>query len=96
MGAGRGSVIEIVVLQALAYQMRGAMRAALVPLERALELAEPEGYVRVFVDEGTPMAALLKAFARRTATDYVHRLLTALIQARPWANSSPGKTSSSR
>jgi LuxR family transcriptional regulator, maltose regulon positive regulatory protein len=53
------------------------MRAALVPLERALTLAEPEGYVRVFVDEGPRMAALLQAAAKRgIAPGYVQRLLT--------------------
>jgi LuxR family maltose regulon positive regulatory protein len=49
-----------------------------VPLERALALAEPEGYVRVFVDEGPPMAALLEEAAkRRIAPGYARRLLTA-------------------
>ena len=47
-----GSVIEILVLQALAHQAHGDLAAALASLERALTLAEPEGYVRVFVDEG--------------------------------------------
>ena len=42
-------------------RLRGDVPAALVPLERALALAEPEGYVRVFVDEGAPMTALLEA-----------------------------------
>ena len=58
-GERTGSVIEILVLQALAHQMRGDIPAALVPLGRALTLAEPEGYVRIFVDEGPPMAHLL-------------------------------------
>ena len=49
------------MLQALAHQARGDIPAALAPLERALTLAEPEGYVRLFVDEGPPMAALLEA-----------------------------------
>ena len=39
--------------------------AALAPLERALALAEPEGYVRIFVDEGPAMAALLRAATKR-------------------------------
>jgi LuxR family maltose regulon positive regulatory protein len=70
-------MIEILVLQALAYQKRGDLRAALVPLERALTLAEPEGYVRVFVDEGPPMAELLQAAAERgIAPDYIQRHLT--------------------
>ena len=64
-GGRTGSVIEILVLQALAHQARGDVAAALAPLERALALAEPEGYVRIFVDEGPPMAALLAAAAQR-------------------------------
>ena len=43
-----GSVIEILMLQALAHQTHGDILAALVPLERALTLAEREGYVRIF------------------------------------------------
>ena len=58
-GARTGSVIEILVLQALAHQTQGDIPAALVPLQQALTLAEPEGYVRMFVDEGPPMAQLL-------------------------------------
>jgi ATP/maltotriose-dependent transcriptional regulator MalT len=54
-----------------------ARAAALVPLEPALTLAEPEAYVRVFVDEGSRMAALLQAAAKRgIAPGYVQRLLT--------------------
>ena len=63
-GARTGRVIEILVLQALAHQARGDIPAALASLQRALTLAEPEGYVRVFVDEGPPMASLLRAVAR--------------------------------
>ena len=58
-GGRIGRVIEILVLQALAHEAQGDRPPALVPLERALTLAEPEGYVRVFVDEGLPMARLL-------------------------------------
>ena len=81
-GDRTGSVIEILVLQAQAHQLRGDLPAALVPLERALTLAEPEGYLRIFVDEGPPMAALLAAAAERgLAESYVRRLLTALGRA---------------
>ena len=77
-GGRTGSVIEILVLLALAYRLRGDIPAALVPLERALTTAEPEGYVRVFVDEGAPMAVLLEAAAERgIAPSYVQRLQTA-------------------
>ncbi|MEP6759766.1 MAG: LuxR C-terminal-related transcriptional regulator [Sporichthyaceae bacterium] len=77
-GERGGSVIEILVLQALAHQSRGDVAAALAPLHRAVGLAEPEGYVRVFADEGPPMAALLKPLSRQaSASRYVRRLLAA-------------------
>jgi len=73
------SVIEILVLQALAHEARRDVRATVVPLERAVALAEPEGYVRVFVDEGGPIAVLLEdAARRRLAPGYVRQLLAAL------------------
>ena len=73
-----GSVIEILVLQALADEVQGDIPSALVPLERALTLAEPEGYVRIFVDEGRPMAQLLsEAAAQGIMPDYTGRLLAA-------------------
>ena len=83
-GGRTGSAIEILVLQALAQQMRGDVPAALVPLGRALTLAEPEGYARVFLDEGPAMAALLAAAAQRgIAPGYVRRLLAAVGDTEP-------------
>jgi LuxR family maltose regulon positive regulatory protein len=77
-------VIEILVLQALAHEAQDNIPLALVPLERALALAEPEGYVRIFVDEGPPMARLLyEAVARGVAADYARRLLAAFPVAEP-------------
>ena len=58
-GKRTGSVIEILILQALAYQTQGNTSAALTSLKDALTLAEPEGYIRIFVDEGLPMRRLL-------------------------------------
>jgi LuxR family maltose regulon positive regulatory protein len=55
-----GSVIELLVLQTLTYQQKGDTPAALKTLERALSLAEPEGYIRVFLDQGKPMKELLR------------------------------------
>ncbi len=78
-GQRTGSVIEILVLQALARQARGDVPAALASLQRALTLAEPEGYVRIFADEGPPMASLLRAAAKQgIARNYVRRLLAAV------------------
>jgi LuxR family transcriptional regulator, maltose regulon positive regulatory protein len=75
-GERTGCTIEILVLESLAHHMRGDITAALVPLERALVLAEPEGYVRIFVDEGPPITALLEAAAkRRIVPDYARQLL---------------------
>jgi LuxR family maltose regulon positive regulatory protein len=60
-----GSVIEILVVQALAHQVQGNTPLALASLERALTLAEPEGYVRIFVDEGEAMRLLILDFRSR-------------------------------
>jgi len=82
-GGRVGRAIEILVLQALAHHAQGNIAAALMPLERALTLAEPEGYVRIFVDEGPPMAQLLRAAAApighlRIMPTYAGKLLAAL------------------
>jgi ATP/maltotriose-dependent transcriptional regulator MalT len=58
-----GSVIEIQALQALALAASGDERGALAALTQALLLAAPEGYLRVFVDEGAPMASLMGRLA---------------------------------
>ena len=60
--ARHGSAIAILVVQALACQVQGSGRHALECLERALTLAEPEGYIRIFVDEGDPMRRMLADF----------------------------------
>ncbi|MFC2030566.1 tetratricopeptide repeat protein [Chloroflexota bacterium] len=92
-GGRTGSVIEILIQLALAHQAHGDIPRALGPLERALTLAEPEGYVRIFVDEGPPMAALLTrileaqrkgqeaAAAHGTKRKYMGRLQAALGKA---------------
>jgi LuxR family transcriptional regulator, maltose regulon positive regulatory protein len=83
-GERMGSVLEILVVQALAHQTQGDVPAALVALERALTLAEPEGYVRLFADEGPSMAALLAHIAKRHARNdpirvYAEQLLSACL-----------------
>jgi LuxR family transcriptional regulator, maltose regulon positive regulatory protein len=83
-GGRTGSAIEILALQALAHQTRGDLSAALAALERTLFLAEPEGYVRIFVNEGPPMTRLLQeATSRRAAPDSARRLLAAFPPAGP-------------
>jgi LuxR family maltose regulon positive regulatory protein len=71
-------VIEILTLQALAFHAGGDTNRSMAALERALTLAEPEGFIRIFVDEGPLMARLLyKTLDRSIAPDYVRRLLQA-------------------
>jgi LuxR family maltose regulon positive regulatory protein len=83
-GGRLGSVIEVLALQALAHQAMGHPSSAVASLERALSLAEPEGYVGVFAAEGPPMTRLLTdAAARTTAPDRARRLLTAFPSAGP-------------
>ena len=58
--------------------MRGLASGAMEALKHSLALAEPEGYIRLFVDEGKPMATLLQhAIARGIAPNYVTTLLSA-------------------
>lgn len=88
---GRGqSVVEILALQALAYQEQGEMETAVVAVQRALSLAEPEGYVRLFVDEGEPMRELLAAcLTQGAAPEYVTRLMQAIDPAHDAASAAP-------
>ncbi|MGV1010384.1 MAG: LuxR C-terminal-related transcriptional regulator [Dermatophilaceae bacterium] len=89
-GGRDGTVIEVLVLLSLARQARDEVPAALDALQRAVTLAEPEGYERVFTEEGPPMAALLRALAKRgVARAHVRRLLTATPPSRSQA-SAPG------
>ncbi|HEX9370311.1 MAG TPA: LuxR C-terminal-related transcriptional regulator, partial [Roseiflexaceae bacterium] len=90
-----GDLIEILALQALTLQALGDDAGALAALEHALRLAEREGYVRIFVDEGTPMRRLLTDSSGQLAAQgrnrggadaarllaYVEALLAALPQA---------------
>jgi LuxR family maltose regulon positive regulatory protein len=75
--AGRmAHVIQICLIKALASQAKGDTVAALELLEKALSLAEPEGYVRLFLDEGAPLMTLLQQLASRGSA-YAGRLLAA-------------------
>ena len=66
------------MLQAIINEAQGNISAALQFLERALTLAETEGYLRIFVNEGQPIARLLyEALSRDIAPNYVQRVLTA-------------------
>lgn len=78
----QGSVNEILVLQAMAYQAQGDRAGALATVERVLVATEPEGHVRLFLDEGEPMQTLLRAVdMRRVATSRAAGLLPAPIGA---------------
>ena len=80
-GGRNGTRIEVLVLQALAHHAEHGRRdlsGALVPFEEALHLAEPEGHVRVFVDEGPVSTRLLEAVVRRSPSwAYPRRLVEA-------------------
>ena len=77
-GGRTGSVLEILVLRAVGHQLLQDSPTAVPSLGRALELAEPEGYVRLFLDLGPPMTALLRAAAEQGISPaYVRRLLAA-------------------
>jgi LuxR family maltose regulon positive regulatory protein len=77
-GGRTGRLIEILNLQALARQALGQPAQALEVLAKSLALAEPEGYARIFLDEGEPMQRLLAQFVSKAPTgpirDYAIRL----------------------
>jgi LuxR family maltose regulon positive regulatory protein len=87
-----GSAIEISIVQALAQHARGNRAKALESLKRALNLAEPEGYLRIFVDEGKAMTELLTSLIGAPAgeglKDYIRRLLRAFDNQRESASAS--------
>ena len=74
-----GNAIHILAVQAIVYHAQGEFEQAFTALGRALELAEPEGYVRVFADEGAPMGRLMRRMLGRSPLpEYVRWLLDAL------------------
>ncbi len=82
-GGRLGTAIQILLLQALAFHAQDNLPHALAPLERALALAEPEGYVQIFVDEGEAMRLLIETQSRNRAhplSGYTDRLLSAFPQ----------------
>jgi LuxR family maltose regulon positive regulatory protein len=89
-GKRLGSVLQILITQVLAYQLQGDTSKAYAVLERALTLAQPEGYFRIFVDEGEPLRSLLSGFRRsiekksrdnnHELSNYVDKLLSTSIQ----------------
>jgi LuxR family maltose regulon positive regulatory protein len=69
-------VISLQILRALAFHAEGDDRAAMTALVEALNLAEPGGYVRIFVDEGPAMVCLLRlAVSQGISPAYAARLL---------------------
>jgi LuxR family maltose regulon positive regulatory protein len=77
-----GSIISITVLQAKAFSARGDLVNALKAIQRALSLAAPERYMRVFIDEGEPIKAILQhAATRGIQSSYIVQLLRAFPEA---------------
>lgn len=87
--AGRtGAMLQVLALNALAYQASGDSKQAMATLERLLLLSEPEGYTRLFVDEGPAMQKLLVRYlalatrqdqrdGKHASLDYAQKLLAA-------------------
>ncbi|MAU12924.1 MAG: helix-turn-helix transcriptional regulator [Anaerolineaceae bacterium] len=75
-GGRAGRVLEILILQALAYAAKDDTDSALEHLNRALAIAEAEGYIRIFVDEGETMQTLLaRCLLHGKHVAYVKKLL---------------------
>ncbi len=91
-GGRIGSAIEILALNSLAFEAAGDLPRALESLDRAIALAEPEGYVRIFVDEGPRMAELLARLplARTSGTRGMETYVRAVLAA--FGRSGPSRT----
>jgi LuxR family maltose regulon positive regulatory protein len=77
-GGRYSSKIEILMLQAMVFQAQGDINQAISSLVQAIELAEPRGFIRIFVDEGPPMARLLyEGLNHGIEEDYIRELLAA-------------------
>jgi len=84
VGGYTTKAVELLNLQALAFQAGGDTDQAIVVVEKALVLAKPGGFIRIFADEGPPMARLLyEALSRGIAPAYVRRLLAAFPVTEP-------------
>ena len=87
---GMGSVIEILILQAIDFFAQGNLPVALLSMQQALAFAEPQGYVRIFLDEGPSMMELLReASARGIMPGYTGKLLAAFEPGKMKCNDKP-------
>jgi LuxR family maltose regulon positive regulatory protein len=80
VGSRNSITIQVLLIQAIIYHTRGDMNQALLVLGRALSLAEQGGYIRIFIDEGEPMAKLLREFSNQPSDisrEYLDSLLAA-------------------
>ncbi|MCB9434259.1 MAG: hypothetical protein H6668_19990 [Ardenticatenaceae bacterium] len=76
--------IEILALKALFLQQQGQTNTALATLEQAIQRAKPMGFIRTFVDLGSPMASLLyQLLERNIEPDYLSQILAAFAQTDP-------------
>ncbi len=86
----QGRLIEILALRALLFASAGNLARTVEDLERSLTLAEGEGYLRLYVDDGEPMLRLLRAaLARGVRPAYVSRILSAFPEAARSTSPSP-------
>ncbi len=84
-------VLEVLILQAIARQADGNFEAAMLSIEEALSLAEPGGFIRIFINEGTVMAKLIyEASQREISPEYCGKLLSAFPD--PTQNDVPSRT----
>ncbi len=99
-----GNVLASLITQALVHQAQGNLALALLPLERVLVLSQPEGYFRIFLNEGEPMRLLLLAFRSKIEEQlrwqdyrlhgFLNTLLTAFVRHEVMSQSSTTKQKS--
>jgi LuxR family transcriptional regulator, maltose regulon positive regulatory protein len=83
--------LESLVLQAVAFHRIGETVKALSRLEKALQLAEAEGSLRIFLNEGAPMISLLRSINRKNANPEFSTLLLSEFSKRPSGKNVPAQ-----
>jgi LuxR family maltose regulon positive regulatory protein len=95
------NIVKILLLQALTYQQQQKIQLALTKLAQALAYAEAENFIRIFVDEGLPLARLLLNLRKLdqprrhslkyvVSLSYIDKLLSLMEREHPWIETQKG------
>ncbi|MFB4168334.1 LuxR C-terminal-related transcriptional regulator [Virgibacillus sp. JSM 102003] len=71
-----GDLIEVFILESIIHYLQNNLQKSVISMEQAINLAEPELYLRIFLDEGKVTATILNEIHQSNPTTYTKKLLT--------------------